>query len=181
MKSCKICNETKGLSEFYKQKGCADGCRNSCKSCDKKRVTANKLKNPDIEKRYRLKNIDILRQKEKERSSNQRKTNLLKIKENRAKWVSRNQELNRDIKKSWRLNNKSLINFYSAKRRALKITSSFAGFDNQIKKIYDSCPSGYHVDHIVPLRGKNVCGLHVPWNLQHLPAQDNLIKSNKVI
>jgi len=38
----------------------------------------------------------------------------------------------------------------------------------------------HHVDHIIPLQGENVCGLHVHNNLRVIPARDNLRKSNKL-
>ena len=37
----------------------------------------------------------------------------------------------------------------------------------------------WHVDHVLPLRGKNVSGFHTPYNLQVIPAIDNLRKGNQ--
>lgn len=69
-----------------------------------------------------------------------------------------------------------------AKRRALKTTAIplWANL-SKIKEIYKLCPSGCHVDHIVPLNGKIVCGLHWEGNLQYLDAQENILKSNNLI
>lgn len=38
----------------------------------------------------------------------------------------------------------------------------------------------HEVDHVIPIAGENVCGLHVPWNLQVLPMEMNRAKRNKV-
>jgi len=73
-----------------------------------------------------------------------------------------------------------------AKRKAnqLKRTPPWADM-GRIKDIYSEAhrlttETGvrYHVDHVIPLQGKKVSGLHVPENLQVLPAIHNLKKSN---
>ena len=74
------------------------------------------------------------------------------------------------------------------KRRAAKFSATPLWADlNAIKNIYKqsrqvSVETGvlHHVDHIVPLQGKNVCGLHVEYNLQIIPAKQNLSKANKL-
>ena len=72
-------------------------------------------------------------------------------------------------------------NFLSAKRRAMKFqaTPKWANLD-KIKEIYLNCPKGFHVDHIIPLQSKKVCGLHVHNNLRIITAHQNQLKSNRL-
>ncbi len=82
--------------------------------------------------------------------------------------------------REWTVKNQKKRNAQQAYRKALQLKATPKWADiGKIREIYQNCPSGYHVDHIIPLRGKNICGLHIETNLQYLPAQENLKKSNK--
>lgn len=48
-----------------------------------------------------------------------------------------------------------------------------------VRKFYLDCPEGMTVDHIIPIKGKKVCGLHVLENLQYLSASENSRKRIK--
>jgi len=99
-----------------------------------------------------------------ERLSKQK--NPISNRESSSKFVKRNNNWN---------NNKA------AKYRAAKLNAipEWADLD-KIEYIYLNNPKGYHVDHIIPLQGKEVCGLHIETNLQYLIASDNYRKSNKL-
>jgi len=49
----------------------------------------------------------------------------------------------------------------------------------ELQDIYQDCPKKLEVDHMVPLKNKDVSGLHVPVNLQYLTSKDNKKKGNK--
>lgn len=66
------------------------------------------------------------------------------------------------------------------RRRNMDMASLGGKYREETIEMYAKCPEGHEVDHIVPLKGKEVCGLHVPWNLQHLSKSENRKKSNKI-
>jgi hypothetical protein len=100
-----------------------------------------------------------------------------------------NIEMRRETKRLWVKNNLGLVLASSANRRAAKLQRTptwLSDFDKiKIKCLYQLAAmrnreSGqtWHVDHIIPLQGEFVSGLHVPSNLQVIPAIENMRKSN---
>ena|ERR1700722_18912653 len=99
-------------------------------------------------------------------------------------YKERNKEKLKAYNKQWAKLNAGKVTAYArayqlAKKRAMPKWLTTEQVD-QIERFYVNRPDGYHVDHIIPLKGKIVSGLHVPWNLQYLRAAENIAKSNKV-
>ena len=92
--------------------------------------------------------------------------------------------------KKYRAKNPFTMHFFNAKRYAAKLqrTPSWlnAGHWLEIECVYKYCSAlrqiglKYEVDHIVPLQGQLVSGLHAPWNLQLLTQSENASKGNRV-
>lgn len=89
----------------------------------------------------------------------------------------------------WKKSNKAKHNSGCMKRYAQKMnaTPKWLSLEDlyNITKFYEiaqtkTAETGevWHVDHIIPLQGSNVCGLHVPWNLQVITASENCAKRN---
>jgi hypothetical protein len=97
----------------------------------------------------------------------------------------RNRRAAAERHRAWRKANPNKVAMIAARYRAAKLQAVPAWLTaehwRQIREIYDTCPPGHHVDHIVPLQGREVCGLHVPWNLQHLTAAANWAKKNRLM
>lgn len=86
-------------------------------------------------------------------------------------------------------NNKGYYNAKTAKRRAAKILRTVTWADLEAindkyttaKYLTELTGEQYHVDHIVPLQGETVSGLHVEYNLRVVKAKENLSKGNKLM
>lgn len=98
----------------------------------------------------------------------------------------------KDYSKVWRIDNRDKEYARVAERRFYRINGTqpwkhLRWFRHKIAIIYATaremtifCGEPYVVDHIVPLKGANFCGLHVPWNLQIITAKKNGEKGNKL-
>lgn len=169
---CKVCKKELPTDSFSRRRGRKWGLIQPCKKC---RVKAeqnryNKAKKKEYNNKYYLDNVDVCRSKAREYYY-----------------------LNRDEVLKQRSSDKgrAIARQISSKRRCLvRKSKSLLTLEliEEIKSIYLLAVTlekqdgiRRHVDHIVPLKSKLVCGLHVPWNLQILTAAENIKKFNKLL
>ena len=107
-----------------------------------------------------------------------------KVDVSRNKYVENNPEKVRIAKHSWYSENKSYYTERASVRNGYRAKAKPKWLNELdklwIAEIYDLARrTNRQVDHIIPVRNKIVCGLHVPWNLQLLTKEENTRKSNR--
>lgn len=156
MKTCTKCQEVKNLDQFYKRSD-RDTYISWCKLCKNKS------------------------------SASWHERNKQKHSEINAKWYQENKERHLANNKQWYENNKDvkLASTTAREKRCILATPTWA--DKELikelyilaKKLTEQTGIQHEVDHIVPLKGDKVSGLHVEHNLQVITAEENRRKSNK--
>ncbi len=167
VRGCSSCREVKPLGEFYCD---TDGVvrRKQCKACicgrhqaaRRERGLRNRVRTP-------------------EQQEARRQQGLARLKAWSEANPDRCKEVRKASAKKWTDENRSRVYAKNSARRAYMRQATFPGFDRWIEAIYETAQDlGLQVDHVMPLKGKNFCGLHVPWNMQLLSKSRNSAKRN---
>lgn len=172
-----------GLIKFFTGVECSKGhvaeryvVSRMCVMCASKHNTAEGRK--EFAKDYRLNNSDKIKQY---------RINTI---DQRKEWLANNKDKTSNHKKTYRTNHSDKVLASNAKRRSSKKFRD-AAWDVELTDFvtiesYHLCElrekvTGYawHVDHVIPLQGKLVSGLHVWNNIAVIPAAQNMSKGNR--
>jgi hypothetical protein len=169
MKTCSFCKKEKPESAFSVRRASPDGLNYKCRECNKEYLKVWQANNPNAFKRWYSEN-----------------------KEERAQYWRGWYEANKDHRSrsyaEWAKQNKHIVNALIAKRIAAKKQST-PRWANQdaIREVYRAAAERteqtgvrHEVDHIYPLQGKRVCGLHCEANLRVMTKTENIRKSNRM-
>lgn len=166
MKTCNLCKVEKPATEFYKKATSKDGLFWWCRTCHKERMKA---------KYHVLAKDESYRIREKKRID--------------AYWTA-NPQIKKRCSTEYASKNKARLTAKVSQYRAAKNKRTPAWLTEDdfwmMEQAYELAAMRtkmfgfkWHVDHVLPLHGRLVSGLHVPHNLQVIPAIDNQSKSNR--
>lgn len=180
MKICTKCKTEKPIEDFPIDKATKSGRRSSCKKCLYISVRQCAAKDPAkykerarrYHKKWYEKNADAMKAQAK-------------------KWHDSHPESHRKSCRAYQKRYPHKSAARTAQYQAAKKSASPPWLTDlhlsQIEIFYDAAEKltkelgiPFQVDHIIPLRGRQVSGLHVPWNLQVLPGSENVRKGNKL-
>ena len=204
MKVCAKCKETKSYDEFHRGARYKDGYNSYCKSCAKwalrKSRDGNREKCRAWQRNWRSENLERARELERNwytRNPDKAKEKARKqyAKANKGerslkfkKWVAANAGHRKEYQRQWMSDNREVMRAHGQFRAALKKLAVPVWADKEkMKEFYVRARDlekitgmSHHVDHIVPLNSRIVCGLHCEANLQVLTAAENISKGNRV-
>lgn len=185
-KCCFRCKTEKPHSEFGANKRTKDGLQVYCKPCAREALAEYRKKHPEKIREYQAKyeanNREFVLESRKRRNAKQ--------KDNIQKWNEVNKDHVLAYKRAWKKANPHIAREEQLRRRATRLQAT-PKWDKELTALVTKEAAHlamirekatgfeWHVDHVVPLRGDTVCGLHVWNNLDVIPAQDNLKKNNK--
>lgn len=198
MKNCVKCLNTKSTLLFPKR-------GNECKECVSVYMAVYREDNKDrisqLKKAWKLNNSEHVKAKDKaygllhsdlkaQAGLKWRIANPELNKQHKAKYVKNNGVSVKLSKRTWVINNPDKLREKDARRRAAKLQRIPKWTTEtdlwMVQEIYELSVlrtklTGilWHVDHIIPLQGGSVSGLHAPFNMQVIPAIENMRKSNK--
>jgi len=176
MRTCRTCAQEKPITEYQAHSTYKDGISRQCKACVSKYRKAIRASNierdREYSRKYKAKNREIILQRSKEyvkANPEKRKATMKAYRqanpEKDAESVRRRQSAKILRTPKWLM--ASDIWMMQEAYHLAKLRTKMFGFK-------------WHVDHVLPLQGKTVSGLHVPTNLQVIPWLDNVKKHNRV-
>ena len=180
-KICTCCKTEKPFCDFSKDSKGRDGLRSRCKTCDVAAVMRRREENlqshREKQKAWREKSQDHIKKSREDYKLQNPDAHKIYYRENKERQLEK--------AKKWRAKNLHRWAMAEAARRVRKKRHTAAWADkSKMLAIYAECRAmrdrghDVQVDHIVPLKGKTVSGLHCEANLRIIPSRENASKRN---